>query len=234
MGLFDLFRQRDPDSRGAAAPAAAAVNEPIEAARTRARRRLIGAVVLLGVGIVAFPILFETQPRPIPVDIPIQIPSRDNAAPLVLPPPRTAASRPAAAAAASAPPPAVVAEAPREPAPAAAPAPAPVVAAPPPKAEAAAPKAQPAPAPVAAAALAKPEAGGRFVVQVGAFAESSAVREARAKVEKLGLATYTQVVETSGGARTRVRVGPFSTREEADKAAGRVKAAGLQAAVLTL
>jgi DedD protein len=100
-----------------------------------------------------------------------------------------------------------------------------------PKPEAAPPKAQPAPAPAAAP---NAESGGRFVVQVGAFAESSAVREARAKVEKLGLSTYTQVVETSGGARTRVRLGPFATREEADKAAGRVKAAGLPAAVLTL
>ena len=39
---------------------------------------------------------------------------------------------------------------------------------------------------------------------------------------------------TVGGARTRVRLGPYATREEADKAAGRVKAAGLPASVLAL
>lgn len=220
MGLLDLFSQRDRDSRGAA-PAAA---EPVEVARTRARRRLIGAVVLLGIGVIAFPLLFETQPRPIPVDIPIQIPSRDNAPPLALPPPKAAAPKPPLAA--SAPPTAVAVDAPREPATP----PAPAVSLPTPKADPLPPKAEPA----VAAPPAKPDASGRFVVQVGAFAEAAAVREARAKVEKLGLATYTQVVETSGGARTRVRLGPFATREEADKAAGRVKAAGLPAAVLAL
>jgi DedD protein len=108
-----------------------------------------------------------------------------------------------------------------------------------PKAEA---KAEPKPEarPVAVAkpadAASKPvvDGAGRFVVQVGAFAETSATREARTKVEKLGLATYTQVVETPDGKRTRVRVGPFASREEADKAAARLKAAGLPGAVLTL
>jgi DedD protein len=72
------------------------------------------------------------------------------------------------------------------------------------------------------------------VVQVGAFAEAAAVREARGKLEKLGLPSYTQVVETSTGSRTRVRLGPFSSREDADKAAAKAKAAGLAGTVLAL
>jgi len=93
------------------------------------------------------------------------------------------------------------------------------------------PQAQPASKPEA-----KPvaEAAGRFVVQVGAFADTAVAREARAKVEKLGLHTYTQSVDTDNGKRIRVRLGPFVTRDEADKAAAKVKAAGLPAAVLTL
>jgi len=71
-------------------------------------------------------------------------------------------------------------------------------------------------------------------VQVGAFSEMSAAREARQKVEKLGLKTYTQVVETSSGSRIRVRVGPFADRAEADRAAGKIKSAGLGSAVFTL
>ena len=59
-------------------------------------------------------------------------------------------------------------------------------------------------------------------------------RETRAKVEKLGLRTYTQAADTDGGKRIRVRLGPFSTRDEADQAAAKVKAAGLPAAVLVL
>jgi DedD protein len=77
-------------------------------------------------------------------------------------------------------------------------------------------------------------AGARTVVQVGAYGEADKLREARQKLEKLGLKTYTQVVEVDGAKRTRVRVGPFASRAEADKAAARIKAAGLPAAVLTL
>ena len=43
-----------------------------------------------------------------------------------------------------------------------------------------------------------------------------------------------QVIEIDGARRIRVRVGPFAAREEAEKAAGTLKAAGLPAAVLTL
>ena len=75
---------------------------------------------------------------------------------------------------------------------------------------------------------------GRFTVQVGAFADAAATREARSKAEKLGLKTYTQEVDTSAGKRTRVRVGPFKTREEAQQAAAKLRAANLPASVLTL
>jgi DedD protein len=229
MGLLDIFK------RQGAAGAAAAAGEPVELARSRARRRLIGAVVLLGVGVVAFPLLFETQPRPIPVDIPIEIPSRDSPAPLALPPPKVVANAgsapvapPATKAPVAAPVPASTLE----------PRPDPPKADVPPKDAPAKPAttAQTSPAPKPAPEPAKPvaEPAGRFVVQVGAFAEASAVREARAKVEKLGLASYTQVVETSSGSRTRVRLGPFGTRDEAEKAAAKLKAAGLPGAVLTL
>ena len=76
--------------------------------------------------------------------------------------------------------------------------------------------------------------GARFVVQVGAFAEAGAARETRAKVEKLGLKTYTQVAQTPAGSRIRVRVGPFATRAEADAASAKARAAGITAVVLTL
>jgi len=74
----------------------------------------------------------------------------------------------------------------------------------------------------------------RFIVQVGAFADAEKAREARTKVERAGLKTYTQVVDTKDGKRTRVRVGPFTNRAEADKAAARIKALDLSASVLTL
>ena len=71
-------------------------------------------------------------------------------------------------------------------------------------------------------------------MQVGAFADANAARDARQKVEKLGLKTYTQVVETSSGKRIRVRVGPFASRDEAEKASSKIKSAGMSSAVFTL
>jgi DedD protein len=236
MGLLDIFTKRD--SAGAT-PAAASANvitgEQAEQARVRAKRRLIGAVVLLGVGVIAFPLLFETQPRPIPVDIPIVIPPRDGAPPLALPAPKPAAKPAASAPVVTAPAPTPVAEKPVE-----APAPAPVKASEPPAPTkpvvAAAPPPKPTPPAKPAPEAPKPsaQAAGRFVVQIGAFSEASAVRDVRSKAEKAGLATFTQTVNTADGQRTRVRVGPFASREDAEKAAAQAKAAGLGSSVLTL
>ncbi|HEX7435893.1 MAG TPA: SPOR domain-containing protein [Caldimonas sp.] len=268
MALLSIFK-RTNDS-----PAASDTGDAVQQARTRARRRLIGAVVLLVVGVIGFPLVFETRPRPIPVDIPIEIPKKDGAPALVMPPARAPGSVVAPASAiAEAPAPndeAIIteshADAGREIAarPNAAQASAPErvasrpvsrsVAVPatesarkPAAASAAAatvevppkPAAAPAPAPDSARAKAllegKPAAdGGRFVVQVGAFAEVESARETRTKVEKLGLKTYTQVAQTPSGSRIRVRIGPFGTRAEADAALAKARAAGLSAVVLTL
>ena len=253
--------------------------ESIEVMRRRARHRLIGAAVLVAVGVIGFPLLFDTQPRPIPVDIPIEIPDRNKVAPLVVPAPLAdapaakpaapATREPAPTAAAQRPAPSRTAAAngladgeelvpSARPAPAKltpAPAAAPAAAKPEVKHEAkppAAPAPSPAPEPKparaddsararallegrsteASAAAGAEEA--RFIVQVGAFADAEKAREARTKVERAGLKTYTQVVDTKDGKRTRVRVGPFTNRAEADKAAARIKALDLSASVLTL
>ena len=254
--------------------------ESIEVMRRRARHRLIGAAVLVLVGVIGFPLLFDTQPRPIPVDIPIEIPDRNKVAPLVVPAP--VADAPAAKPAAPATPEPAPTAAVQRPAPSrtaaanglaegeelvpsARPAPAKPTPAPAPAAAAAkpavkhdakqpaAPVPSPAPEPKPAAraddsararallegrsteapAAASAE-DARFIVQVGAFADAEKAREARTKVERAGLKTYTQVVDTKDGKRTRVRVGPFTNRAEADKAAARIKSLDLSASVLTL
>ena len=84
-----MFKQKS-DPTAATAP-----TDAVQQARTRARQRLIGAIVLLAIGIIGFPLVFETQPRPIPVDIPIEIPRKEGAPSLPLPPPRTASAAPA-------------------------------------------------------------------------------------------------------------------------------------------
>ncbi len=260
---FFKFRKAGDDT---AAPAPA---ESVEVMRKRARHRLIGAAALVLVAVIGFPLLFDTQPRPVQVDIPIDIPDRAKAKPLA--PPAAATVAPAAPAAATgqvtaAPAPATPAPA-QAPTPAAAPAPAPKVAATDSlsaKEEivAAKPAAKPAPvasgvvtpapkpgdgaraqallegktAPAATPAPASPAAadGGRYIVQVGAFADADKARETRLKVERAGLKTYTHVAETKDGKRIRVRVGPFASRAEADRAADKIKGLDLPAAILTL
>ena len=74
----------------------------------------------------------------------------------------------------------------------------------------------------------------RFVVQVGAFADDDKAREVRQKLEKAGLKTYTHVADTKDGKRLRVRVGPFASKADADRAAAKVKGLDLPASILTL
>jgi DedD protein len=244
-----FFKSRKGGDESAATPRQP---ESIEAMRRRARHRLIGAGVLVLIGVVGFPLLFDTQPRPIAVDIPIEIPDRNKVKPLPVPA-QPAVQAPTVSGPVTSPPaPEKVAEAPAkaeakpEAKPEAIPEPKPE-----PKLE---PKPEPKPEPKVAA---KPEAPadngtrakallegkpvkvataaeGRFVVQVGAFADVAKARDARQKVERAGLKTYTNVAETKDGKRIRVRVGPFASRAEADKAADRIKGLDLPAAILTL
>jgi len=240
MAFFKFRKGND------ATPAATAQPESVEALRRRARHRLIGAAVLVLLAVIGFPLLFDTQPRPIAVDIPIEIPDRAKVKPLPAPPQShmqgaVTQDVPAKAPAAVTSAPAAVAEAAK---PASTPAATPKADAS--KADATAkatPEAvKPAKAvdtaraqPVAADKPAKAqEADGRFIVQVGAFADVGKARETRLRVEKAGLKTYTNVAETRDGRRIRVRVGPFASRAEADKAASRIKELDLPASILTL
>ena len=56
-------------------------------------------------------------------------------------------------------------------------------------------------------------------------------RRAHGKLQAAGLAVFTQSLNTNNGKRTRVRVGPFDTREDADAAAGKIQALALDAVV---
>lgn len=84
--------------------------QSVEVLRKRARHRLMGASVLVLLGVIGFPILFETQPRPVAIDIPIEIPGKNTVKPLVLPAPSvaTAPAAPTAPVAAKAPAPQTV------------------------------------------------------------------------------------------------------------------------------
>jgi DedD protein len=270
MAFFKFRKGGDEHAAPAPAP------QSVEAMRTRARHRLIGASVLVLVGVIGFPMLFDSQPRPISIDIPIEIPDKNTVKPLgtaVQTKPATdvvvesdagkehvsAASAPVAAPAArvtagtvspASGTAAVVASKPvakPDSKPTEKPVEKPV--AKPPEKPAEKPvdkppvrvddgaKAQallegkdvqkPASSPVAAAS-------GRFVVQIGAYSDVAKAHEARVKLEKAGLKTYTQVVQPKEGKRIRVRVGPFESKAEADKVAEKIRKLDLPAAILEL
>jgi DedD protein len=216
--------------------------ESVDAMRRRARHRLIGASVLVVLGVIGFPLLFDTQPRPVSVDIAVDIPDRATAKPLV----DTSKQKPLSAAAGldakeevvpdAKPEPKTetkAAEAKAEVKPEVALAAAAAVAAVVPKTEA-----KPEPAKAETKAETKPadtkDTGARFVVQAGTFSDEAKLREARSKLEKAGISTYTQVIEGKDGRRVRVRVGPFTNRDDADKVARKIKQLSLQPQVLTL
>jgi cell division septation protein DedD len=93
-----------------------------------------------------------------------------------------------------------------------------------PEAEPASPRPAPPPAPRAAPPVKSrpPSSEAAFAVQVGAFAEQTAAQGLAESLRGQGYRVYLSSGEGSA-ARWRVRVGPFSTRDEAERAAGRLK-----------
>ncbi len=241
----------------AANNASSASPDSVDVIRKRAKHRLIGASVLVLVGVLGFPLLFDTQPRPIAIDIPIEIPGKNSVKPLVMPAkseanvsagPVGAAPAPVAAppVAAALPTPAPAASSEKVAAASSLSSEEEILTDPKPETKVAAKPAAPLDDGARAKALldgqtaanaavpASAAVEGRMVVQVGAFADPDKAREVRLKLEKAGLKTYIQVAETKDGKLIRVRVGPFATKAEADKAASKIKALDLPVSILTL
>jgi DedD protein len=237
-----FFKFRSSDSE--AQPPASA-GESLDLLRQRARQRLLGAAALVLAGVIGFPLVFDTQPRPVALDVPIDIPDKDKAKPIVISPPTVATAD------------VVLAPGPAEPAAVVPPAPiqeaaldTEVVLSTSKPVEKTVDKPQDKPGDNAADAsqstadeakktralleAAAASAGARFVVQAGAFADAAAAQDARAKLERAGMKTYTHVADTKDGKRTRVRVGPVASLAEADKLAERIKKLDLPAQVLAL
>lgn len=272
--------------------------------RKRARRRLIGAIVLTTLVVVALPMVLDSEPRPVGDDIAVQIPSPNSgpyapkghpetvragsstpddasgtagaplAAPAQSPQPAAAAAPAAARGPAAASPSATPADqkiqvvgalrsAPEAGAAAAgtaaestnaaeAAAAARATAARAAEAKAAEARAMETvadaakPAPEIRSVPAKgPDAWGgvpkgadakgapgdaeakSFVIQLGAFAEVNRAKDRHAQLAKAGVKAYTEVIKTPTGDKTRVRAGPFPTREAAEQANERLKGLGL-------
>lgn len=70
-----------------------------------------------------------------------------------------------------------------------------------------------------------------YYINVGLFAEEANARKAQARLLNEGLPAFRQELTTAAGQRIRVRVGPYATKAQADKAAAAIRAMQLEAVV---
>jgi DedD protein len=82
--------------------------------------------------------------------------------------------------------------------------------------------------------VAKPEAADKssFVVQVAVLSTQEKVDELQAKLKSGGIKSYTQKVPTASGDKTRIRVGPFESKEEAEKMRAKLTKLGLSGSLV--
>ena len=200
--------------------------------RRKQRRRLVGAVALTLAVVVVLPMVLDDAPKSTQADIELRIPDPDKTGEFVpsveipesgmpLPAPATpAAAVPPEEAATVVPaapavvqPSAAAKDVPAKPATNTAPATTPTIKTPAPK---------PAEKPVSAA-----EAG--YVAQVGAYANADAAKQESAKLKQWGFKAYTE----KAGDKTRVRVGPYPSREKAETVGKQLEKRGLQPVILS-
>ncbi|MFL6582022.1 MAG: SPOR domain-containing protein [Burkholderiales bacterium] len=187
--------------------------------KKRARRRLVGAIALVLLIVVFLPMVLDSEPKPLNQDIAISIPPIPKAdvpapTPSVAVTPPTGA-RPHIAGLPEGNPPnadnALVPDSKNIPS-----------ANETPKAEVRAPAkgAHKREAKLVAAAQSTEDS---FVVQLGAFSNAANARALQKKLQDNKFKSYSELIKNPGGDRTRVRVGPYPTREAAEKARDRLK-----------
>jgi len=211
--------------------------------RRRGRRRLLGAVTLVLLAVVFVPMILDNEPRPQRTEPSLIIPNRELAKPLPQPAPAvpdaaSAQGTTPATPSATASKPATTAATPS--AKAAQPAQEPATAPASPAGPAAASGA-PRPATVAVAAPKAPEKDSAsapklegFAVQVGAFRDEAHLQQVRQKLTAAGVVHYTERIDSGGAPVTRLRAGPFPTREAAESARATLHQAALEGQVVPL
>ena len=93
--------------------------------------------------------------------------------------------------------------------------------------------APPKPAPPAPPPAAAPKLEG-FAVQVGAFRDAAKLDQARQKLAAAKVPHYTERVDAKDGAITRLRAGPYPTRDSAESALAVLKRSALDGKVVPL
>jgi DedD protein len=240
-----MATRASPPARKRAGGSEAGDVDPALPQKKRARHRLIGALALCLLAAIVVPLLLDAEPTRPTSDVAIVIPSRDTP----LPPRATAAgvvrgalegTEPSArdGAADAKPVDAKGADAKGSDAKGSDAKSADAKGADPKPADAKAAKSEPRKdgkdeiAQLADAAQVRTRGEGRYLLQVGAYANESGAATAVERVQATGLRAFTEKIKTDRGDRVRVRVGPFTSRDAAEQARTQLQAAGVQAAMI--
>jgi len=192
-----------------------AENQDVNTLKRRGRRRLVGAIALVLLAVIILPMVFDSEPRDSAPPVSVRIPGEDETgfAPKV-----TSRSSPV-------PEPKVPAQAVEKPAAKAPDAP---PEKPAPKVEITVTKGSDKPAARTDAEQRRAEAalaGEQFMIPAGAYADPAGVIE---KLKEAKIPFYTEPIATKQGTVTRVRAGPFASRDAADKVLQQLKDLGLK------
>src|SRR4051812_36526145 len=188
--------------------------QDIETLKRRGRRRLVGAVALVLAAVIVLPMVFDPEPRRGTPPVSVRIPGEDETPFKPKPVPRPVEKKAEEKAEhkqaeiAPALPPVKKAEK---------------------KIEEKPVLSKPAPAKPSPSERARAEAalaGGEYVIQVGAFTNPAGVT---AKLDAAKVPYYVEAV----GSLTRVRAGPFASKQAAEKARGQLKDLGLDPGAVT-
>ncbi|MGH8671446.1 MAG: SPOR domain-containing protein [Burkholderiales bacterium] len=186
--------------------------------KQRGKRRLIGAVALAALMVVVLPLVLDDRPKPIDHDVAIDIPDPDadgftsKVIPIETPPVDAAVS----SAVTPTPLPPVsnntavrnrTLTIPSAPAPAK-------------------------PVTVAKAPAPAKTAAPGFVVQLGAFTDDANAKLLRDRLASQGISAYKETFATAQGNKTRVRAGPYASREQAEKIMEKLRAMGVNGIVV--
>jgi DedD protein len=192
--------------------------------KRRARRRLVGAVALVVLIVVVLPVILDHQPRPVLQALSVQIPSQDGGPfkTRVLPPLQSApvtpqkgestraAKDPSSRATQAEPEQASRSRTPK-------------------KEGARTADKERAKTQLAEARRARALLNDEgFVVPLGAFTNVDNARQVQDRAASAGIKSYTENVKGQQGEQTRVRAGPFASRDAAEKARDRLKSLGLE------
>ncbi len=209
--------------------------------KRRGRRRLIGAFTLGLLAVVFLPMVFDSEPKPehsVSKEVVMVVPAKEGQPslppPALLPATESAKmdiSKPAAKLSAES-------QAPSNPEPAVAPSQSeskpvdkkPVDNAPP----AVVTSVQPNKSTPPSKSTPQPSETGKFAIQLGAFNDADNIKQIVGKMKEAKLPVYTEKIAVAKGAVTRIRVGPYPSREKADQILEQIRKTGTQGKIVPL